>query len=522
MIAVKQRNLDQLDELFWAVSTPRNPRYRQHIKTLEEMAELVGPSHKTINQILNWLESNGATDAEVTPVREFIKVKVTPAIAAKLFHIDYHRYVHESGAVVDISVGPYSVPQDIAELVDVVGGVVGFPDLHKPIGVRRNQDPSPNQNMSITPMVIRTRYNVTTIGTNPKNSHAVAEFQGQYYSPSDLQQFWNSYVPFAPFEAVNKVIGVNVAGQPGIEASLDIQYLMGVAPNVTTYFYSMKNADFYSDLLVWIGEIAADPTAPWVHSVSYGSQGNYPSDTLEARLNTEIQKLGARGISIIFASGDSGSACQSNAYSGCDCSFFPSFPAICPYVTSVGATRFLNGNSGPEGAVFLFKSGGGFSIDPFNQGSYQASVVDNYLTNSGVTMPESCAYNASGRATPDVSALGDEYYQVIVGGQDTPVGGTSASTPSFSAVITLLNDLLLNNGQSTLGFLNPFIYFAAGQPGAFFDVTIGDNQVQGCCSNGISGFNCAVGWDPVTGVGTPNYAVLSRLVLSSELFAPQE
>jgi len=49
-----------------------------------------------------------------------------------------------------------------------------------------------------------------------------------------------------------------------------------------------------------------EPNLPPVHSISYGSQGNYPSTTYRDRLNTEFQKLGTRGASIIFASGDSG------------------------------------------------------------------------------------------------------------------------------------------------------------------------------------------------------------------------
>jgi tripeptidyl-peptidase-1 len=346
------------------------------------------------------------------------------------------------------------------------------------------------------------------------NLHAVAEFQAQYYSPSDLQQFWKSYVPFAPYQAVAKVIGQNDPTSPGIEASLDIEYIMGVAPNITTYFYSLKNFNFWNDLMTWTGEIDNETNPPFIHSVSYGSQGDYPSDSYRAKLNAEFMKLGARGLSIIFASGDSGAGCEGGGLidAACDCTFFPSFPATCPYVTTIGATRFLTGNSGPEGAVAAFKSGGGFS-QFFPTAPYQTSAVSAYLS-SGVKMPQSCAFNASGRATPDAGALGDIHFQVVNGGSVIPVGGTSASTPSFSAVMSLLNDQLLNEGKPTLGFLNTWIYqTAAANPTAFFDVTVGDNINPGCCRSGEeSGFECAKGWDPVTGVGTPNFQVLSTLI----------
>jgi len=377
-------------------------------------------------------------------------------------------------------------------------------------------NPQPNAGLDITPTVIRNRYNIssTTVGTNSGNMHAVAEFQAQYYSPADLKQFWTAYVPFAPFQPIAKVVGQNDPSSPGIEASLDTQYIMGVAPNVTTYFYSLKNFNFWQDLMTWTGELDNETNPPYVHSVSYGSQGDYPSDAYRARLNTEFQKLGARGLSIIFASGDSGAGCEGGGFrmKACDCTFFPSFPATCPFVSTIGATRFLSGNSGPEGAVKAFKSGGGFS-QYFPTGSFQTAAVASYLS-SGVKMPEACAFNSTGRATPDAAALGDIHFQVVNGGSVIPVGGTSASTPTFSAVITLLNDILLNKQKPVLGYLNTWIYStAASTPNAFFDVTDGDNINPGCCRSGAeSGFECATGYDPVTGVGTPNFAVLSTLV----------
>jgi tripeptidyl-peptidase-1 len=315
--------------------------------------------------------------------------------------------------------------------------------------------------------------------------------------------------------AVAQVIGQNDPSHPGIEASLDVEYLMGVAPNITTWFYSLAAFNFYNDLMTWTGEIDNEANPPFVHSVSYGSQGDYPTDSYRTSLNQEFMKLGTRGLSIIFASGDSGAGCTGGGFRGkseCDCTFFPSFPATCPYVTSIGATAFQNGNSGPEKAVSNFKSGGGFS-QFFPTASYQSSDVSGYLS-SGVQMPEACAFNSGGRATPDASALGDTHFQVVNGGGIISVGGTSASTPTFSAVISLLNDQLLNEGKPVMGYLNTWIYqTAASSSSAFYDVTVGDNINNNCCTSGAeSGFECANGWDPVTGVGTPNMAVLSNMV----------
>jgi len=266
--------------------------------------------------------------------------------------------------------------------------------------------------------------------------------------------------------------------------------------------------------MTWVNEINNETNPPFVHSVSYGSQGDYPSDSYRDRLNADFQKLGTRGITIIFASGDSGAGCQGRGLDdqiACDCTFYPSFPATCPYVLTVGATKFLSGNSGPEGAVTYFKSGGGFS-QLFPVPSYQSTAVKGYLA-SGVKMPQPCAFNSTNRATPDVSALGDVHFQVVNGGSVTSVGGTSASAPTFGAIVALLNDIRLNKKQSTFGFINLWIYSTAAQnPSAFFDVTVGDNTTPDCCTSGnLGGFECSAGWDPVTGVGTPNFRVLSTL-----------
>lgn len=84
---------------------------------------------------------------------------------------------------------------------------------------------------------------------------------------------------------------------------------------------------------------------------------------------------------------------------------------------------------------------------------------------------------------------------VWAGGVRT-VGGTSASSPTFAAVIALVNDALLAEGKKPLGFLNPWIYGKAYK--TFTDVTIGSSY--GC---NTTGFPAQKGWDAVTGWGTP-------------------
>ena len=180
----------------------------------------------------------------------------------------------------------------------------------------------------------------------------------------------------------------------------------------------------------------------------------------------------------------------------------------------MGATTLLGSNvtsgeravsepgSGPANA---FYSGGGFS-NYFPLPSYQASAVgnfmDKYAPNYGPNV-----YNNTGKARgfPDVAAIGLNVATVF-NGTTYGVGGTSASSPIFAGIVTLLNEARIAAGKGPIGFLNPTMY---ANPDAFNDITIGNNP--GC---GTAGFNATPGWDPVTGLGTPNFGKLKQIFLA--------
>lgn len=107
----------------------------------------------------------------------------------------------------------------------------------------------------------------------------------------------------------------------------------------------------------------------------------------------------------------------------------------------------------------------------------------------------------------------------------SPSGGTSAASPVVAAVIALLNDARFRAGKPSMGFLNPWLY-SSGYT-ALNDITLGGSV--GCTGtdlqNGIvipgagkipyASWNATDGWDPVTGLGTPNFQKLKALALSA-------
>ena len=170
----------------------------------------------------------------------------------------------------------------------------------------------------------------------------------------------------------------------------------------------------------------------------------------------------------------------------------------------------------------MITSGGGFATQ-LPRPSYQTSAVATYFTK--VTIPPPEGYG-KGKGIPDVSLLGTDYTIVNADNPDTEgsvyasVSGTSASTPVVAAMITLVNDTRLNNGQSTLGWIHPSLY----QNYALFtnDITIGNNFCTEQTEAGVPptccpyGFYAADGWDPTTGLGSINFQAFYDFYTSAQ------
>mmetsp|Transcript_63878 Transcript_63878/g.144158 ORF Transcript_63878/g.144158 Transcript_63878/m.144158 type:complete len:272 (+) Transcript_63878:2-817(+) len=250
-------------------------------------------------------------------------------------------------------------------------------------------------------------------------------------------------------------------------------------------------------------------------------------------------KLGLKGVSLFASSGDSGANGRTDSFCQ-EAKLNPVFPAGSPYVTAVGATMLTNAETalktpppvcssgtyagtcasgGKEVAVSFqkagFTSGGGFSSYAARP-AYQTVAVEAYLK-SGTSLPPSSYFNASGRGYPDVAAMGDNFLVYIKSeGGWQPVGGTSASAPTWAGIAARLVDLALAKTGKPLGLINPLLYkMYAEKPQAFTDVTVGDNKcTEDGCAEVCKGYECAKGWDPVTGLGTPNYDVMESYVSS--------
>lgn len=287
-----------------------------------------------------------------------------------------------------------------------------------------------------------------------------------------------------------------------IEGDLDGELVIGISwPTSFMSWSTGGSPPFVPDLfsptdtnepyLDWLTYVLAQDALPQVISSSYGDDEQTVPYSYAKRVCDGFKQLTARGISILVSSGDWGVGTNGTCFSNSNDSkpmFVPVFPASCPWVTTVGGTAGFE----PEVAVSRFGSGAGFS-NYFPMPEYQMDAVDGYLDHIGDLYQG--LYNRSGRGYPDVAAQGN--HDVIVWeGNVTTVGGTSASAPTFAAVVALVNDALIAAGKPPLGFLNPWIY--GGAFAALTDIVEGSSI--GC---NTSGFPAETGWDAVTGFGTP-------------------
>ncbi|KAJ7843350.1 subtilisin-like protein [Mycena olivaceomarginata] len=558
-VGLRQQNLHQLEDLLLSVSHPESPTYGQHWSP-EQVVDLFAPSHETIAAVKNWLVDSGVSHdrLRLSPSRGWIAVNVTVEEAENCLNAEYHVYTHSSGAE-QFGCHNYSVPAHVQEHIDLIKPTVQF-------NHRVNKELSLDTcDEIITPDCLRALYNFHyTPHETEKNTFGIVEFTPQAFLEGDLDMF---FANFSPSQVGARPIPVLIDGAIvqhieedfdfNGESDLDLEYGMALTnPQPVQLLQTgdiIEGAGFDNWLDAVDGSFCTfeggdDPNQDGIYpdplpggfngpescgiippphtvSISYAQDEVTISTASAMRQCTEYGKLGMMGTSVFYSSGDNGVAgnggvCLDSTLQPVENGtvFNPSFPSTCGFVTAVGATQILPGNTvnDPESACEeVIFSGGGFS-NIFPLPSYQAHAVTSFLTNHPPPYTNG-EFNSSGkvRAFPDLSANGANYV-IGIDGQFGLVFGTSASAPTTAAIFTMINDQRIALGKRPVGFINPAIYSAP------FKIAFNDIKSAGIRDVVRRAFILArgpysystTGWDPVTGVGTPNFKLLSFLFLS--------
>ncbi|KAG8735912.1 hypothetical protein FRC10_010012 [Ceratobasidium sp. 414] len=467
-IGLKQARMAELLSTLTELSDPIHPRYGKHLSKAE-VDELVAPRSETVETVEKWLNTHGVNVTSRSAAGDWLHVTVPVARAEQMLNTRYNVYRHTSGSHI-VRSESYALPRSLDSHIDLVQPTTFFGKLNEG-GLKKHE----------------------------------------FASKADLQKFYKKYRADAvgstfTVELING--GENTQSKPGGEANLDVQYAGAISYPTPNIFYSTGGSPPYipdsntpkntnEPYLEWIGYMLNKATLPNTISTSYGDDEQTVPLDYAIRVCNDFATLGARGVSVLFSSGDYGvgqGTCETNDGAS-RTRFQPSFPASCPYVTAVGGTYKVS----PEVGASL--SQGGFS-DYFPRPNWQNAAVTPFLTSLGRTYDG--LYNAAGRGFPDVAAQAKDF-QIVLKGLPDATDGTSAAAPTFAGVIALLNDYRISQGKSTLGWLNPWLYAKAA--GALNDIKSGNNP--GC---GTPGFTAQVGWDPVTGLGTPDFVKLQAVV----------
>lgn len=524
-IRLKEENLDQLQQRALDISDPDHADYGKHLSKAEVDA-MTAPTQETVDAVTKWLNSQGVDAGNVQS--GFMFVTVDAGQAKKLLNADYGVYNEPATGRKTVRTTSYSLPRDVLDAVSMVQPTTLFSDLGfnsrnsaQPVilgGPIQNKIKVANQDASVceaqgtTTECLRQNYNVHGYTASDKTKLGIMGFLEEVPSLDDLSLYLKKYDPKIPPNQTVEIISINNGPTSGAggEANLDTQIAVPLTYPLKNVFYSTGGRPPYNP----IGndtENTNEPYLDWLkytmdlehpaqtYTISYGDdERTVPSDYMDA-VCSQFLKLGARGSSILASSGDSGvggkSVCK-NGTSEID-KFYPAFPASCPWITAVGGTVNYGDDEETE-----HDGGSGFS-NHFVGPDYQRDVVHTYMRRLKGEFKG--AYNASGRAYPDVAASYNRY-PLFFQGKEYSSGGTSASTPTVASIIALLNDELVSSGKAPLGFLNPWLYKRGNR--GFRDITKG--HVNACGT--VSAFPAGKGWDAATGYGVPNYAKLRGLI----------
>ena len=262
----------------------------------------------------------------------------------------------------------------------------------------------------------------------------------------------------------------------GLEISLDIQQAHSLAPAAKVLLVE-ANSNSFDDLLAAVdAAVAAGAT-----QVSMSWSGGEDSSELGEDFHFQVP-----GVTFMASTGDDGHGVG--------------YPAASPDVVAVGGTHLtlIASATFPQsitGSNYISEtawSGSGGGISAFEPGqSYQNGVF------------AGCG-SGGHRCVPDISSDADPNTGVPV--YDTfgqpmwvQVGGTSVSSPDWSAIFAIANSSRATAGKGTLqtAIADLYSFYNTTQYNDFHDVTSG--------TNGPCGAQCTavVGYDLVTGIGSP-------------------
>ena len=342
---------------------------------------------------------------------------------------------------------------------------------------------------------------ITIAVLDPYDNPNFVSWNDPGFLSSDLHQFDLEYglpEPAGFFTKVDQNGGTNYPSQPPSEdagwedeTALDVEWVHAIAPGAKIILVeadSTDKSDYLGAAAVW----ARDYSGAQVVSMSY-CDWEFAGET---QYDSVFQSPAGHGVTWVTATGDWTSSSYGTQW----------YPAYSPNVLAVGGT-----------SLYLSDAAGDYSSE-----TGWDDVADGYCSDGGISQYESQpsyqqglvihsgnqVINQNGyRAVPDVSidadpSTGPGYYDSFANPEDpwSAVGGTSLSCPMWAGLIAIADKMRINHGLGTLDGASqtlPKLYGIYNNPAQyaadFHDITSGSNDA----------YSAAVGYDLVTGIGSP-------------------
>lgn len=341
------------------VSDPAHARYGQHL-TASEVNELVKPSQDALDLVHEWLADNGveASSLSYSPAKDWIKLSLPVSEAENLLDTKYSVYEHREGGYI-VRTPAWSLPKHLHEHIDVVQPTNSFfrakaqrsnvkfvdsYDAAPAAALASDSTLSLSQacnDTAVTPLCLRTLYGTVDykVQAAGRNQIGLNDFLGESNNRSDVRLFLDSFRPEAVSAAdkfkveviahgtnnQNQLNSTELDAGTDLEANLDAETILGISwPTPLMAFTTGSEPPYKPDAstttdtnepyLAWVQHVLAHPNPPQVISTSYDDdEQTVPLSYAKAVCNSFAQ-LGARGVSLLFASGDDGVGADGYVY----------------------------------------------------------------------------------------------------------------------------------------------------------------------------------------------------------------
>jgi hypothetical protein len=521
-LALDLRDRAGAEALTAAQHDPRSPLYNKWIPA-EEFQARFGPRPEDVQAAADFLLSRGFTDVEV-PASRIVSARGTVGVAETAFKVAINGYTYRGREVYANEADPL-LPPELAGKVVRVGGLdsltvrrpayvfSGSPYYtHRDWANAYNQAASFDAGFKAAPGVtiaIAGAYQVETPLLNDIFTREGGAAEG-YNAWSDGASGPRTIFQGANGPADNPpgtcVVKTSVQGSKGctlqngtngdsLEAQLDSVMITSTANDAHLVNYMVNNVlvDSFTVMYQYIADHAADIK---VVSSSWGLCVGQTPDTSIANDEAAFLQADAAGQAWFLSSGDRGSN---------DCGGSPNpdteWPASSAHVTGAGGSD-MEDNFGADGFNLGYAPEIGCSDGGGGVPSKSGSIYDRPSWQTGPGVPA-----GTKRVVPDISAHYGQCggssraaYAVTLGSFIYQTSGTSAVAPMWAGAWAVGNQIVGQNMGHAAPLLYRILRNEAGTSYAqsFHDVTSGSNGA----------YSAGPGYDPVTGIGTPDWGGL--------------